>query len=146
MALIPGEIEIDDSTRIPSSELEFTTSRSSGPGGQNVDRRETRVTLRFDLEATDSLDAEDKERVREELATRINKNGVLKVSAQKERSQAANKKLAVERFTELLRRALSPDEERKRTKVPRRSKERRLRDKRHRAKIKRLRKTPKRTD
>lgn len=146
MALIPGEIEIDDSTRIPASELEFTTSRSSGPGGQNVDRRETRVTLRFDLEATDSLDAEDKERIREELATRINKNGVLKVSAQKERSQAANKKLAVDRFTELLRRALSPDEERKPTKIPRRSKEKRLRDKRHRSEIKRLRKTPKRTD
>ncbi|MDX1630443.1 MAG: alternative ribosome rescue aminoacyl-tRNA hydrolase ArfB [Thermoanaerobaculia bacterium] len=146
MTPIPGEIEIDDSTRIPSTELEFTTSRSSGPGGQNVDRRETRVTLRFDIEATDSLDEEEKDLLRKELATRINKNGILRVSAQKERSQTANKKLAVERFTELLRRALSPDEERVPTKVPRRAKEQRLREKKRRSEIKRLRKTPKWSD
>ena len=128
---------------IPESELEFSTSRSSGPGGQNVNKLETRVTLRFDLEATTALDEEQKAIVREALATRINKEGVLRVTAQRDRSQSANRHLATERFVELLRDALIPEAERVATKVPRRSKRRRLRDKKHRGETKRLRRPPK---
>lgn len=134
-----GEIEILDDLTIPESELVFETSTSSGPGGQNVNRVETRVTLRFDLEASPSLTGEQKERIREELATRITKAGVLRVVSQAHRTQAANRKEAVERFRTLLERALTPEPERKPTKVPKAAKRRRLRNKRHRSEIKKKR-------
>lgn len=134
-----GEIEIRDDLVIPASELEFETSTSSGPGGQNVNKVETRVTLRFDLEGSDSLTDEQKERIRDELATRITKAGVLRVVCQAHRTQAANRKEAVERFRTLVDRALTPEAERKRTKVPRWAKRRRLRKKRRRGEIKKKR-------
>lgn len=142
----PADLEIAPGVRIPERELTYATSRSSGPGGQNVNKLETRVTLRFDVEATDSLDAEQKARVREELATRINKEGVLRVTAQRERSQVANRKLATERFAELLAVALTPEEERKPTKIPRSSRRRRIRRKKRRSEIKKLRRPPKLDD
>ena len=137
-----GDLEVAPGVRIPEGELSYVTSRSSGPGGQNVNKLETRVTLLFDLEASESLDPEQKALVRDRLATRINKAGVLRVTAQKERSQAANRKLATERFAEILADALTPEEERQETKVPRSSRRRRLRNKKHRAEVKKLRKTP----
>jgi len=133
MVTITDQLEIDD------GELTFTASRSAGPGGQNVNKVNTRITLRFDLEATEVLSEEEKERVRERLATRISKAGVLSVSAQRERTQAANRKAATERFAELLRDALDESPERRSTKVPKRSKRRRLENKRRRGQLKRQR-------
>lgn len=134
-----GEIHVRDDLVIPESELEFETSTSSGPGGQNVNRVETRVTLRFDLEASQSLTEEQEELIREELATRITKAGVLRVVCQAHRTQAANRKEAVERFKTLLDRALTPEAERKPTRIPKSAKRRRLRNKRHRSEIKKKR-------
>jgi ribosome-associated protein len=131
MVMITDQLEIDD------GELTFTASRSAGPGGQNVNKVNTRITLRFDLEATEALSEEEKERIRERLATRISKAGVLSVSAQRERTQAANRKAATERFAELLQDALDESPERRPTKVPRRSKRRRLENKRRRGQLKR---------
>ena len=131
---------------IPTSELDFTTSRSSGPGGQNVNKVETRVTLIFDLDTTDRLTEEQQRLVREHLATRITKAGLLRVTAQKERSQAANREIATERFVDLLEQALNPDPRRKPTKIPRRSKRKRLQAKKRRSEKKRLRQTPPRED
>src|SRR5215475_13463468 len=96
-------IEIDGEIALPEEELTFATSRSGGPGGQNVNKLETRVTLRFDLAGSPSLSPEQKARLRERLATRITKAGVLQVTAQRHRTQAANREAAVERFAELLR-------------------------------------------
>lgn len=137
-------IEIDDHLTIPEAELDFITSRSSGPGGQNVNKVETRVTLLFDVEGSPSLDEEQKERIRSELATRINKEGVLRVSVQRHRSQVDNRKEAVERFAAILAQALDEDPERRATKVPRSSRRRRLDNKKHRGRVKELRQTPKR--
>ena len=131
--------EITDDISIPESELSFSASRSSGPGGQNVNKVSTRVTLRFDLDASPHLSAEQKERIRERLATRISKQGVLSVSAQRERSQSANRQATVERFVELLQQALEVDPERRPTRVPRGVDRRRLEDKRKRSRIKRQR-------
>lgn len=132
-------IEITDDISISESEISFTASRSSGPGGQNVNKVSTRVTLRFDLEASPHFTAEQKQRIRERLATRINKQGILSVSSQRERSQSANRGAASARLAELLRQALEVDPERRPTKIPRGVHRRRLKDKRQRSQIKRRR-------
>ncbi len=132
-------ISINDDISIPESELSFTASRSSGPGGQNVNKVSTRITLRFDLDASPQLTAEHKEQIRERLATRISKRGILSVSAQRERSQSANREAATERFVELLQAALDVDPERRPTRVPRGIERRRLEDKRKRSQVKRRR-------
>jgi len=126
-------IEIADGLALPDEEVAFVTSRSGGPGGQNVNKLETRVTLRFDLATSPSLSEEQKARLYERLATRITKGGVLHVTAQKHRTQAANRDEAVLRFAALVRGALREETPRKPTRVPRAAKRRRLEAKRRRS-------------
>src|SRR3954447_9912601 len=130
-------IEIAGGLVLPEEELSFATSRSGGPGGQNVDKLETRVTLRFDLAGSPSLSEEQKARLRERLATRITRDGVLQVSSQKHRSQGANRDAAVERFAELLRENLREEPPRKKTRPSRAAKARRLEEKRRQSQRKR---------
>lgn len=130
-------LEINDQVTIDEAELDFTASRSAGPGGQHVNKVETRVTLRFDVDGSPSLAPEHKARIRERLATRISKAGVLSVSSQRHRSQSANRDAARERFVELVRAALEEEPERRPTRTPRRVRERRLEEKKRRAKVKR---------
>lgn len=135
-------VEIHTSLEIPDSELELKTSRSSGPGGQNVNKLETRVTVRFDVAGSPSLSEEERERIRERLGHRLTKAGVLQVSSQRHRTQAANRDAAVARLAGLLGEALQPEADRKPTKVPKAAKRRRLREKRRRGRVKELRQTP----
>lgn len=132
-------IEIAKDTFIREDELTFKTSRSGGPGGQNVNKLNTRVTMLFDVAASPSLSDEQKRQVRSRLATRIDKQGVLHVVSQKHRSQEANRQAAVERLLELLREALRPRPIRRKTKTPASAKERRLKEKKHRGALKRQR-------
>ena len=129
-------IEINEWICIPEEELKFTASRSSGPGGQNVNKVSTRVTLWFDLAHSPSLSQEEKERVIGRLGSRIDKDGVLRLVAQETRSQAANKELAVERFAELLRAALKQAPMRRETRVSKAAKRRRLEEKKQRSIVK----------
>jgi ribosome-associated protein len=130
-------IAIDESLAIPDEEVTFTTSRSGGPGGQNVNKLETRVTLRFDLAGSPSLAPEQKARLAERLATRITREGILQVTSQKHRTQAANREAAVERFAELLRENLREEPPRKKTRPSRAAKARRLDAKRRQSQRKR---------
>jgi ribosome-associated protein len=130
-------IPIDDNLAIPDDEVSFATSRSGGPGGQNVNKLETRVTLRFDLAGSPSLSEEQKARLRERLATRITKDGVLQVTSQRHRTQGANREAAVERFAELLRENLREEPPRRKTRPSRASKARRVDEKRRQSQRKR---------
>jgi ribosome-associated protein len=122
---------------IPDAELVFKTSRSSGPGGQNVNKVNTRVTLLFDVGGSPSLSAEQRSLLRERLPGRINKDGVLRVTSQRHRTQLANREAAVQRFAALLHGALTESAERVPVALPQRAKERRLEAKRRRGRLKR---------
>ena len=130
-------IQITDQLSIPEDELRFTSSRSSGPGGQHLNKTSTRVTLRFDLANSPSLSPEQKQLLRERLPTRISKEGVLRVVSQKTRSQAANRKTALQRFVELLQQSLEPRPQRKPLRMPSAAREKRIADKRRRGHLKR---------
>lgn len=132
-------VEINNQLTIPDEELSFEFSRSSGPGGQNVNKVSTRVTLLFDVAGSPSLSEEQRAKIKNNLATRITKAGVLRVTSQKHRSQRANREAAVERLSELIREALRPRRPRRKTRVPRGVKERRLQEKKRRGERKRRR-------
>lgn len=123
-------LEIGHGIRIPLAELVFATSRSGGPGGQNVNKVETRVTLLFDLEGSRAIPPEAKARVAAKLASRIGRDGCLSVTSQRHRSQAKNRDAAVGRFAELLREALHRDPPRKKTKPTKAARAKRLDGKR----------------
>ncbi len=129
-------IEIAENTFIRDDELTFRTSRSSGPGGQNVNKLNTRVAVLFDVAGAPGLSEEQKQQVRSRLSTRIDKQGVLQVVSQRHRSQEANRQAAVERLQELLREALTPEPIRRRTRVPAGARERRLQEKKRRGMLK----------
>ncbi len=118
---------------IPESELVFQASRSSGPGGQNVNKLNTRVTVLLDVAHSPSLSDRQKQQVLSRLAGRIDKAGILHVASQEHRSQEANRRAAVERLQQLVRDALKPVPVRRKTKVPVAARERRLQQKKQRS-------------
>ena len=135
-------IPITETLAIPDEEISYVTSRSGGPGGQNVNKLETRVTLRFDLAGSTALMEEEKARLRERLATRITKEGVLQVTSQRHRTQAANREAAAERLAELVRENLRQEAPRKKTRPSRAAKARRVEAKRRHSQRKRERGGP----
>jgi ribosome-associated protein len=139
---MPETVIINDRVQIPDDELTFTTSRSSGPGGQNVNKVNTRVTLLFDVERSPSLSDDERRLLYGRLAGRINKEGVLRVVAQRHRTQAANRDAAMHRFAELLRTALTPEEVRVPSVPSRAANERRLQQKKLRSRLKQERSKP----
>ena len=132
-------VKINDRLSIPEAELRFEFSRSSGPGGQNVNKVSTRVTLYFDIADSPSLTDSQKQKILARLATRISNEGILRVISQKYRSQKGNRDEAVIKFAELIRQALKKPKARRKTKIPEHAKEERLEEKKHQARIKKMR-------
>jgi len=139
-------VVINAAISIPDSELRFTATRSTGPGGQNVNKVNSRVILEFDLLHSSVLTSYQKRRIGAALGHRISQHGVLRMQAQRHRSQSANRAELVERFVELIQKALQPVKHRIATGVPRRVRERRLEVKKQRTQTKRIRQTPQNFD
>ncbi|MBD3373562.1 aminoacyl-tRNA hydrolase [candidate division KSB1 bacterium] len=133
-------LEINRHLTLPEQELTFTASRSSGPGGQHVNKSNTRVTLSFDVGQSPFLTLEQREKILSRLENRISKDGTLQISVQDARSQRANREIAIQRFVDLLRSALKERPPRKRKKISRAAHQRRLDKKRRRSEKKETRK------
>ena len=125
-----------------SSELEFSTSRSSGPGGQNVNKVETKVTLKFNVAGSVILTDEEKATILAKLATRITTEGVLVLTAQEKRSQLQNKEAVIAKFDELVAKAFFKPKARKATKPSKSSREKRFTQKKQLSEKKKWRKGP----
>jgi len=132
-------VQINSKIEISESELTLATSHSSGPGGQNVNKVNTRVTLFFDIAESSALSAVEKSRIRRKLTTRISKAGLMRVVSQKYRTQPANRSAAIRRFAELLRTALKTAVPRKKTEISSSQKQKRLQKKKQRSLLKKQR-------
>ena len=113
-----------------SKEFVFSTSRSSGAGGQHVNKVETKVELRFNVPASKILTENEKQLILKKLKNHINANGDLIITSQSERSQLRNKQKAVSRFYDLIRKALTPVKKRVPTKPTKAAVQKRLEAKR----------------
>ena len=133
------DLYIHPNIHIESTWLNVVCSRSSGPGGQHVNKLNTKVTIFLDVRQCPAFNERQKHILLNSLSGRINKEGVLRVSSQQYRSQAANLQAALKRMTELIEKALKPRRVRKKTHIPKRAKEKRLRDKKARSTVKKLR-------
>ncbi|NIR44273.1 MAG: aminoacyl-tRNA hydrolase [Gemmatimonadetes bacterium] len=127
---------------IPESEIFYQATRSGGPGGQHANRRATRVEACWNVRESDALTEAERERILERLASRIGKDGVLRVAAEDERSQHRNRELATQRLRDLVAAALHVPKKRKKTRPPKSVDRKRLEAKRRRQRIKKLRKPP----
>jgi ribosome-associated protein len=139
--MLASHVVVSHSLKIPLSELQFRTSRSGGPGGQNVNKLETRVELLFDLANSQSIPQNLRQRLLANLSIKLDSSGILRIVVQDSRSQWKNKQLAIEKFTALLKSALVIRKKRIATKSTKASKENRLQRKKIRSETKRLRKS-----
>jgi ribosome-associated protein len=112
-----------------SAELIFNATRSSGPGGQHVNKVSTRIELRFDIQASGILLEEEKKALFGKLGKRISKEGILILVSQTERSQSDNKRKAIEKFYKLIEKALAPVKVRRPTRPTATSRVKRLESK-----------------
>jgi ribosome-associated protein len=130
---------ISPTLAIPRSELDFRFSRSGGPGGQNVNKVETKVELLFNVANSSSLNDDQRARIMRALDSHIDMQGIMHVTSDRFRSQYLNREDAVTRFVMLLQHALRPLKTRKPTRIPHSVREHRLQEKKHRGEIKRQR-------
>jgi ribosome-associated protein len=137
-----ASLEVAFDLRLPLAELEFRASRSGGPGGQHVNTSSTRVELWWDVANSPTLSDEQRRRLVDRLATRLDGKGRLRVVAGGSRSQLRNREEATERLRQMVAAALVVPKARKRTRPSRAAKAGRLEEKLRRASVKRDRKPP----
>lgn len=139
-------IVINQDLSIPNAEVRFSAVRSGGPGGQHVNKVNSRVILEFDVVHTSVLSPHQKRTIAEVVGHRMNQQGILRMQAQRHRTQSANQSDLLERFVKVLQNALRPVKSRVPTRVPRSVREKRLEEKKLRTQVKRVRQTPKNLD
>jgi ribosome-associated protein len=134
---LPPEIVITNRVRVPAAELGVSTARSGGPGGQHVNKTESKVVLRWSVAGSRALAEHDRAWLLSRLASRLTSDGELVLDADGERSQSANLDAVLRRFAQLVREALIRPKTRRATRPTRASKTRRLDGKRRRGDLKR---------
>ncbi len=130
-----------DKTQL-QSELQYKAVRSSGAGGQNVNKVSSKVVLSFDLKNTQGLDEHEKELALVQLHSRLTTEGILNLNCDEDRSQLRNKELVTKRFFEMIKNALIIPKERKPTKVPKAVIRKRIKDKKSLSEVKKNRRKP----
>jgi ribosome-associated protein len=123
-------------------EFKFNTARSGGPGGQHANKTESQVELRFNIQASQILNEEEKQRLLKKLSNKITKEGELIISAESKRSQFQNKEEAKDKFYFMLEKALKKPKKRKPTKPSKAAKKKRLDEKKKHSEKKAKRKPP----
>ena len=129
-------IEIKPGLTLQEDEIRFTFSRSGGPGGQNVNKVNTKVTLWFDVTASPSLSDDQKQKLQHRLGNRITRDGILQIVSAQFRTQKANREDVLRKFVELVAAALKDRPRRKKTRIPKGVKEARLQAKKQRGALK----------
>jgi ribosome-associated protein len=124
------------------SELQFKAVRSSGSGGQNVNKVSSKVMLSFDVISSSGLDVGEKELITKKLSTKLTNENVLILNCDEDRSQLKNKEIVIKRFFEMIEKALTKTKKRKPTVVPKSVVEKRIKEKKSNAEIKQSRKKP----
>ena len=124
---------------IPEKEIEIKFVRSSGPGGQNVNRRATKAQLRWNINESQTFNKEQKKQIYRQFPSLITKNGDIIIESQEERFQEQNKKTVIRRLNELINKALKKKKKRIQTKPSKAAKERRLKEKKRKSEIKKSR-------
>ena len=132
-------LHINRTIAINENEITFSFIRSSGPGGQNVNKVATAAQIRFDVKNSSSLPEAVKKRLIRLGGSRITDEGVLTITAQRFRTQERNRIDGLERLTLLIRKAATPPKPRRKTRPPKKSIEKRIQNKKNRSKIKKLR-------
>lgn len=124
------------------AELSFKAVRSSGAGGQNVNKVSSKVVLTFDIPKSQALSEEEKTLIYSNLASRLTTENVLILNCDEDRSQLKNKEIVIKRFFEIIKNALYIPKERKATKIPKAAIRKRIKDKKNLGEIKKFRRKP----
>lgn len=133
---------ITDNIAVPIAEFRLTFSRSSGPGGQNVNKVNSKVTLHWDVTATASLPEDVKRRLLAKYHQQINVNGQLVIASQRYRDQLRNRMDCLEKLRQMVLGVATPPKRRRPTRPSRAARERRMRAKRQQSEKKRMRRPP----
>lgn len=133
------DIVVKNGIVIPAHELTITTSRAGGPGGQHVNKTDTRVTIHWNVANSKALTETQKQRVLDKLEPQLTEDGNLIVHNGSTRSQLQNRKLAYQQLAQKVRRALHVPKKRMKTRISKGVKEKRLQEKKQRSELKKLR-------
>jgi ribosome-associated protein len=136
------DLQVDSRISIPQDEFEFRFDRSSGPGGQNVNKVNTKATLHWSVGETPSLPEGVRRRFVARFANRINRDGQLVLASQRHREQSRNAEDCLQRVRQMVLQVIEPPKARKRRRVSQAAKRRRVEQKRRRSQVKQLRKPP----